>query len=84
MKPTDPSAVAQRRRASVWIPWRVSVLKIDGLTLSYEMYGAGPAIVIPWCNFAWDALDLAPLTRAYTVVVASPRGFGTSERVAAG
>jgi pimeloyl-ACP methyl ester carboxylesterase len=62
----------------------VSVLEVDGLTLSYEVYGAGPAIGIPWCNFAWHALDLGLLTAAYTVVVASPRGFGNSERVGSG
>ena len=58
----------------------MSVLKVDGLSLSYEVHGAGPAIVIPWCNFAWDALDLGLLAQDHTVVVASPRGFGNSQR----
>ena len=62
----------------------MSVLEIDGLTLSYEVCGAGPAIVIPCCNFPWHTLDLGLLTEAYSVVVASPRGFGYSERVGAG
>ena len=54
---------------------------VDGLAIHYETYGEGvPAVLIPRCNFAWSALDLAVLTGDYTVVIASPRGFGESER----
>ncbi|TWP39069.1 alpha/beta fold hydrolase [Leekyejoonella antrihumi] len=62
----------------------MSVLEIDDLAIYYEAYGSGPAILIPWCNFAWSSLDLESFTRLYTVVLASPRGFGNSPRVAAG
>jgi len=59
----------------------MSVVVVDGLAIYYETYGEGvPAVLIPRCNFAWSALDLAVLTGDYTVVIASPRGFGESDR----
>jgi len=60
------------------------VLVVDEVAVSYEVHGAGPAILIPWCNFAWSSLTLDLLTKGYTVVIASPRGFGNSDRVSAG
>jgi pimeloyl-ACP methyl ester carboxylesterase len=60
------------------------VLSVDGVTISYEVHGTGPAMLIPRCNFAWSSLDLSAFVDDYTVVIASPRGFGNSERLARG
>lgn len=59
-------------------------LEIDGLAIHYESRGSGPAILIPWCNFPWSSLDVGLLAAHYTVVIASPRGFGESDRTATG
>lgn len=55
----------------------------DGLELQYEVHGgSGPALLLPRLNFSWpDYLDLGPFTQRFTVVSASPRGFGTSSRL---
>lgn len=59
----------------------MSVVEVDGLALHFETFGTGaPAVLIPECNFDWSALDTAFLARDYTVVIASPRGFGASAR----
>lgn len=62
----------------------MSVLVVDDVDLHYEVHGQGPAILIPRCNFGWASLDVDLLTDRYTVVIASPRGFGESDRVTAG
>lgn len=52
-----------------------------GRSLSYSVGGAGPWLLLPWCNVAWfDFSDLAALTRQHSVIVASPYGFGPSGR----
>jgi pimeloyl-ACP methyl ester carboxylesterase len=55
----------------------------DGLELRYEVHGgSGPALLLPHLNFSWpDYLDLRPFTEHFTVITASPRGFGTSSRL---
>jgi pimeloyl-ACP methyl ester carboxylesterase len=51
----------------------------DDLDLRYEVTGAGPALLLPAFNFRWgDYLDVGLLTGRFTVVTASPRGFGAS------
>jgi pimeloyl-ACP methyl ester carboxylesterase len=62
----------------------VPTLEIDGLAIHYESRGSGPAILIPRCNFPWSSLDVGLLAAHYTVVIASPRGFGESDRTATG
>ncbi|MGH3599108.1 MAG: alpha/beta fold hydrolase [Pseudonocardiaceae bacterium] len=62
----------------------MSVLVVDDLRLHYEVRGHGPLILVPWCNFPWASLDVDLLADGYTVVIASPRGFGDSDRVSAG
>lgn len=57
------------------------MLVIDHLAIYYEVHGTGPVILVPWCNFAWSSLDLDLFTDRYTVVVASPLGFGHSDRI---
>jgi pimeloyl-ACP methyl ester carboxylesterase len=56
----------------------------DGLDLRYEVTGTGPALLLPAFNFRWgDYLDVGLLAGRFTVVTASPRGFGASGRLAA-
>jgi len=64
----------------------VAMLTRDGLDLHYEVTGSGPALLLPKFNyFRWDRyLDVGLLAGRFTVVVASPRGFMASSRLAAG
>lgn len=62
----------------------MATLTRDGLDLRYEVAGSGPALLLPGFNFRWhDVLDLGLLAGRFTVVTASPRGFGASGRLAA-
>jgi pimeloyl-ACP methyl ester carboxylesterase len=63
----------------------VTRLVRDGLELRYEVRGgSGPALLLPHLQFSWpDVLDLDPLVERFTVVIASPRGFAASSRLAA-
>jgi pimeloyl-ACP methyl ester carboxylesterase len=62
----------------------MSTLVRDGLDLRYEVVGgSGQALLLPHLQFSWpDYLDLAPLVERFTVVIASPRGFAGSSRLA--
>lgn len=55
----------------------------DGLEVRYEVHGgSGPALLLPRLNFSWpDYLDLRPFAERFTVITASPRGFGKSGRL---
>lgn len=55
----------------------------DGLEVRYEVLGgSGPALLLPRLNFSWpDYLDLRPFAERFTVITASPRGFGKSGRL---
>lgn len=60
----------------------MATLTRDGLDLRYEVTGSGPALLLPAFNFRWaDYLDAGPLAGRFTVVTASPRGFGASGRL---
>ena len=62
----------------------VATLTLDGLDLRYEVTGSGPALLLPGFNFRWgDYLDISLLAGRFTVVTASPRGFGVSDRLPA-
>ncbi len=62
----------------------MATLTRDGLGLRYEVTGSGPALLLPAFNFRWDDyLDVGPLGGRFTVVTASPRGFGASDRLPA-
>ena len=62
----------------------VTTLTRDGLDLRYEVTGLGPALLLPAFNFRWgDYLDIGLLAGRFTVVTASPRGFGASGRLTA-
>jgi pimeloyl-ACP methyl ester carboxylesterase len=60
----------------------VTTLVRDGVELRYEVRGSGPALLLPQFNFSWpEVLDLGPFVERFTVIVASPRGFGDSSRL---
>jgi pimeloyl-ACP methyl ester carboxylesterase len=63
----------------------MATLVRDGLDLRYEVTGSGPALLLPKFNYSrWDRyLDLGLLAGRFTVVIASPRGFGASSRLPA-
>ena len=62
----------------------VATLTLDGVDLRYEVTGSGPALLLPGFNFRWqDYLDISLLAGRFTVVTASPRGFGVSDRLPA-
>ncbi len=62
----------------------MATLTRDGLDLRYEVSGSGPALLLPAFNFRWsDYLGIGPLAARFTVVTASPRGFGASGRLTA-
>lgn len=63
----------------------MATLTRDGLDLHYELTGSGPALLLPKFNYLrWDRyLDVELLAGRFTVVIASPRGFGASSRLAA-
>jgi len=63
----------------------MATLTRDGLDLHYEVTGSGPALLLPKFNyFRWDDyLDVGLLAGRFTVVIASPRGFAASSRLAA-
>jgi len=62
---------------------RVTTLARDGLELRYDVHGgSGPALLLPQLNFSWpDHLDLSSFAERFTVITASPRGFGGSSRL---
>jgi pimeloyl-ACP methyl ester carboxylesterase len=63
----------------------MATLTRDGLDLHYEVTGSGPALLLPKFNYVrWDDyLDVGLLAGRFTVVIASPRGFAASSRLAA-
>jgi pimeloyl-ACP methyl ester carboxylesterase len=63
--------------------WPLERSDRSGRTLVYAVEGAGPWLLVPWCNVNWfDFSDLAALTHGHRVIVASPLGFGSSGRSA--
>jgi len=53
--------------------------------LAWAAIGEGPGLLVPSCNFPWlDTAYVAALAAHFTVVVASPRGYGRSTRLNAG
>jgi pimeloyl-ACP methyl ester carboxylesterase len=52
--------------------------KLDGIWWSDA--GQGRAVVVPWLNADWSAMDLSALTDRFRVVLVAPLGFGPSVR----
>jgi len=61
----------------------VASLEVDGARISYRTSGAGPVLLAPECNYSWDPAFEERMARSFTVVVASPRDFGASDRTGA-
>lgn len=60
----------------------VRSLEVDGASLAYVVRGAGPGLLVPWCNLPWPELPLVDaLAERFTVVLASPRGYQFSSRL---
>lgn len=49
----------------------------------YEVYGSGPCVLVPRCNFDWAAFGLERLQRHRTVLIVEPRGYGRGAKLAA-
>jgi pimeloyl-ACP methyl ester carboxylesterase len=58
----------------------VAFLDVDGARIPYRVSGSGPVLLAPECNYSWDPDFEELMARSFTVVVASPRDFGTSTR----
>jgi pimeloyl-ACP methyl ester carboxylesterase len=50
--------------------------------VAYMTLGAGPALLLPWCNLPWPDLSITrALADRYLVVLASPVGYQASSRL---
>jgi pimeloyl-ACP methyl ester carboxylesterase len=57
-------------------------LSVNDVSLGYAVYGSGPGLLVPWCNFPWpDMPYLETLAERFRVVLASPRGYQRSTRL---
>lgn len=56
---------------------------MDGVRIAYRTSGGGPALLAPECNYTWTPAFEALMAHHFTLVVASPRDFGASERAGA-
>jgi pimeloyl-ACP methyl ester carboxylesterase len=55
------------------------LLDVDGVSLAYRVQGRGPGLLVPLCNFDWNATNgVRALAEHFTVVVAAPRGYSSS------
>jgi pimeloyl-ACP methyl ester carboxylesterase len=60
-------------------------IPVDSGTLAFTTRGSGPALLVPWCNLPWPELPVVErLAERYQVVMASPRGYQSSSRLAPG
>jgi pimeloyl-ACP methyl ester carboxylesterase len=55
-------------------------LEVDGAALAYRTSGTGPALLAPECNYSWTPEVEALMAEHFTLVVATPRDYGTSSR----
>jgi pimeloyl-ACP methyl ester carboxylesterase len=60
----------------------VQLLPVESGTLGFATRGAGPSLLVPWCNLPWPELPVIDrLAERYHVVLASPRGYQRSSRL---
>lgn len=58
------------------------VVRVAGGEVAYRVLGAGPPVLIPWCNMPWPDLPIvARLADDHRVVLASPLGYQASTRL---
>lgn len=55
-------------------------LSVDGAQIAFRVVGSGPPLLAPECNYTWDSEFEQLMARRFTVIVASPRDFGSSAR----
>lgn len=55
-------------------------LDLDGVQIAYRVHGAGPPLLAPECNYTWDEAVEARLAKRFTLIVSSPRDYGSSTR----
>ncbi len=55
-------------------------LDLDGVQIAYRGHGAGPPLLAPECNYTWDEAVEARLAERFTLIVSSPRDYGSSTR----
>lgn len=55
-------------------------LDLDGVQIAYRVHGSGPPLLAPECNYTWDEAVEARLAKRFTLVVSSPRDYGSSTR----
>jgi pimeloyl-ACP methyl ester carboxylesterase len=61
----------------------VEFVEVPSGRIAFAAAGVGPGLVVPWLNFAWlDTSWVDALARDFTVVVAAPRGYARSSRLA--
>ena len=67
---------------SLGAPPPYDFLDVGDTSVAYTVSGAGPALLVPWCNFPWPETGyLETLAHQFTVVVAAPRGYAASSWV---
>jgi pimeloyl-ACP methyl ester carboxylesterase len=82
VQPIGHDASGERcvRGAAEWKD--VAELRVSGASLQYTVRGSGPGLLVPVCNFPWlDMPYFDALTKHFTVVAASPRGYQASTRL---
>jgi pimeloyl-ACP methyl ester carboxylesterase len=61
----------------------VQFVEVPSGRIAFATAGVGPGLVVPWLNFRWlDTAWIDALARHFTVVVAAPRGYARSSRLA--
>jgi pimeloyl-ACP methyl ester carboxylesterase len=61
----------------------VQFAEVPSGRVAFAAAGAGPGLVVPWLNFPWlDTPWVDALARDFAVVVAAPRGYARSSRLA--
>lgn len=55
-------------------------MNIDGAEIAFRVTGSGPALLAPECNYSWSPELVELMERRFTVIIASPRDFGSSTR----
>ncbi|MGP5049739.1 alpha/beta fold hydrolase [Glutamicibacter ardleyensis] len=55
-------------------------MNINGAEIAFRVKGSGPPLLAPECNYSWSSELVELMARRFTVIIASPRDFGTSTR----
>lgn len=55
-------------------------LSVSGAKIAFRTMGDGPPLLAPECNYTWAPEIEEMMARRFTLIVASPRDFGSSTR----